>query len=276
MDSLSEKNPGEFWKLFDKLNDLDKQHKTNPIPAVEWFEHFSKLMTAAQDNHTTELTQEMDRAISENAGAVFNDLDFIITLPEIHSAMSKLKLGKSPGIDQIPNEMLKAGQSILSPVIHKLCNLIYSNSTFPDVWRTSMLMPLHKKGDTHNPQNYRGISLSSNLCKLFCTVIHTRLAKFLKDNNLIPNNQIGFQKLSRTADHVLTLKTLIDKYLNKLSKERLYVCFVDFRSAFDTISRRALFYKMSLAGIGGHFLKSLQDMYQQVDYCVKLSLYSWG
>lgn len=73
------------------------------------------------------------------------------------------------------------------------------------------------------------------------------------------------------ADHVATLKILINKYLQKLSKERrLYVCFVDFKSAFDTISRRALLYKMALAGVGGHFLRILKDMYKCVDYCVKL------
>jgi hypothetical protein len=204
----------------------------------------------------------MDKVISDSADRVFNELDFTISVSEVHSAISRLKCGKAAGLDQIPNEMLKAGQSTLSPVLQKLCNVIYSNSSYHCAWRTSMLMPLHKKGDTHNPQNYRGISLSSNLSKLFCSVIHHRFSKFLKEHNVIPNNQIGFQKGSRTADHVLALKTLVDKYLQKLSKKRLYVCFVDFKSAFDTISRRALLYKMSiLSGIGGRFLKIIQDMY---------------
>ena len=72
LDSLSEKNPGEYWKLYNKLNDLDKQHKDNPISAAEWFSHFSKLMMSAQQNQTTEMDKQMDEAISEKTDVFFN------------------------------------------------------------------------------------------------------------------------------------------------------------------------------------------------------------
>ena len=86
----------------------------------------------------------------------------------------------------------------------------------------------------------------------------------------MPREQIGFQKGARTADHVFTLKTIIDKYVKKAAKQHLYVCFVDFKSAFDTISRQALFYKLAKLGVGGYFLKCMQSIYNQVNYCIKL------
>ena len=55
----------------------------------------------------------------------------------------------------------------------------------------------------------------SAIGKLFNTVLNNRLDKFLMDNNIISNCQIGFSKNARTADHMFILKTLIDKYCSK-------------------------------------------------------------
>ena len=87
---------------------------------------------------------------------------------------------------------------------------------------------------------------------------------FYDNNNIIPPNQIGFRKGSRTSDHVLVLKSLIDKYINGPKKSYLYVCFIDFSAAFDTIWRNALLYKLSQNGIGGQFLKVIRNMYSSV------------
>ena len=49
---------------------------------------------------------------------------------------------------------------------------------------------LHKKGDKHDPMNYRGLSITSNLGKLFNKIIHRRLYDFMEENSLISINQI--------------------------------------------------------------------------------------
>jgi len=213
---------------------------------------------------------DMVNFIEENSDTLFSELDFRISESEIQKSISKLKTGKSCGLDQISNEMLKAGRTVMSPVLCKLFNSILSHGQFPEIWRYNTLTPLHKKGDPKNPANYRGIALTSNLCKLFCSVLHSRLTTFIDDKNLIPVHQIGFQARTRTADHVFTLKCLVDKYISKCTKGRLYTCFVDFKSAFDSISRISLYYKLLKLGIGGRFLKFLRDMYSTVYYCVKL------
>lgn len=156
--------------------------------------------------------------------------------------------------------MLKVGVHALAPLA-KLFNLILQQGSFPDAWRVSSLSVIHKKGDKNIPKNYRGIAVSSILCKLFCLVLYNRLSVFTDDNNVIPPNQIGFRKGSRTSDHVLVLKSLIDKYINGPGKSYLYVCFIDFSAAFDTIWRNA--------GIGGQFLKVIKNMYSSVLFSVK-------
>ena len=64
------------------------------------------------------------------------------------------------------------------------------------------------------------------------------------------------------------MKTLINKYLQK-QKNKLYVCFVDFKKAFDSLNRSALFLKMENKGIGGNFLKLVKDMYSNTVYSCK-------
>lgn len=111
--------------------------------------------------------------------------------------------------------------------------------------------------------------MSSNLCKLFCLVLYNRINTFVDNNNIIPSNQIGFRKGSRTSDHILVLKSLIDKYINRAGQSYLYVCFIDFSAGFDTVWRNGLIHKLTQIGIGGKFLKIINDMYSSVSFVVK-------
>ena len=89
----------------------------------------------------------------------------------------------------------------------------------------------------------------------------------------IPNEQIGFQRGARTSDHVFTLTTLIFKYVHNakaVKGSKLFACFVDFKAAFDSVWRDALFYKLYRMNIGGVFMSTIRDMYKTVIYHVKL------
>ena len=90
-------------------------------------------------------------------------------------------------------------------------------------------------------------------------------------HDLVPNNQIAYKENCSTADHILCLKNIIDKYISRVSRTNLYVCFVDFRSAFDTVWRQALLYKLLKMDIGGNFLNIIENMYQNVLYRVKMN-----
>ena len=84
---------------------------------------------------------------------------------------------------------------------------------------------------------------------------------------IICDEQIGFKKACRASDHILSLKTLIDKVFKK--PKYLYCCFIDLRKAFDIVNRTALFVKLSKYNIQGNFLKVLKNMYNDVYYSVK-------
>jgi hypothetical protein len=78
--------------------------------------------------------------------------------------------------------------------------------------------------------------------KLFGSIMNNRLLNFANKQKLIHPTQIGFMPGNRTADHILTLKTLHDKYV-KHENEKIYACFVDFRKAFDSVWHQGLFYQ---------------------------------
>jgi hypothetical protein len=266
--SLEGEQPKVFWKLFDELNSFNKKSRSNPIQAEVWVQHFQDTMSKFCVNQGG--NKEILEFIKNNSNSNFNELNFKITADEISKAIPKLKNGKSCGNDLILNEMLKSANPVIIPLLVKLFNQILTNSTYPDAWRVNFITPLHKKGPINSPENYRGIAVSSNLSKLFCSVLHNRLSKFFADNNVIPNNQIGYRSKARTSDHIYTLKCLIDKYTKHLSKHNLYCCFVDFKSAFDSLWRDALIFKLIRANVCGNYLHTIRDMYSEVLYSIKL------
>ena len=129
--------------------------------------------------------------------------------------------------------------------------------------------PLFKSGSHKDPSNYRGIAINSALGKVFSMILSNRLESFAKENKLIDDTQIGFKKGSRTVDHMFILTTLIDKYVKKL-KSPLYVCFVDFRKAYDSVWRQALLYKLSRMNINGLFFNIISSMYGNNKMCIRV------
>lgn len=140
----------------------------------------------------------------------------------------------------VANEMLKHGGYLMLNSLGKLFNFILNSGTFRQSWNESYLILLYKSGNRLDPSNYRGISITSNLGKLFNRIIHTRLLEFVKSMSLINENQIGFKENCRTSDHLFSIKTIIDRYKSK----KVYAAFIDLRKAFDTVWREGLFYKL--------------------------------
>jgi hypothetical protein len=78
---------------------------------------------------------------------------------EVELAIEKLKSHISPGIDQIPAELIKEGGSTIRCAIHKLIIAIWNKEKLHGEWRESIILPIHKKGDKTDFNYYRGISL---------------------------------------------------------------------------------------------------------------------
>ena len=139
--------------------------------------------------------------------------------------------------------MIKASLPIMLPVYQKLFNTILSLGTVPNIWCNGIIIPIFKSGARKDPSNYRGICVSSCLGKLFFSILNQRPLGLAVSLNVIHKSQIGFLPKNRTSDHVLTIRTLIAKYVHS-HREKIYAWFVDFKKAFDSVWREGLSHKL--------------------------------
>ena len=155
--------------------------KPNKINETNWLNHFESLNKDDLNNNREHDLILTKLEMLENI-PVFNNLDNIITTDEIMLNINLLKNKKSAGLDGITNEMLKCGKYQLIKPLHRLFNSILSRGTYPKIWAEGYIIPIHKKGNIDDPNNYRGITISSAISKLFNTVLNNRLTSFLEDN----------------------------------------------------------------------------------------------
>ena len=138
----------------------------------------------------------------------------------------------------------------------------------PELWNLSLITTLYKSGDPGNCSNYRGLCVTSCLGKLFNRLLQTRLTNYLESEGMFSHFQAGFRKGYRTTDNIFILKTLMNKYLFK-EKKQLFLCFVDFSKAFDTVWRPALLYKILIKRIGGNFFNIIKHMFSTTKCAVR-------
>ena len=90
-------------------------------------------------------------------------------------AINKLKSHKSPDIDQILAELIKAGGRTICLEIHKLSTSIWKKEKLTEEWNESIIVPIHKKGDKTDCNNYRGISLLLTTYKTLSNILLSKL-----------------------------------------------------------------------------------------------------
>ena len=89
---------------------------------------------------------------------------------EVEMTTEKLKRHKSPGNDQMPAELIKAGGRTISSEIYKLINLIWNKEELPEEWKESIILPIYKKGNkTDCSSNYTDISVLQLHTKFYPT-----------------------------------------------------------------------------------------------------------
>eukprot|EP00105_Crassostrea_gigas_P042815 XP_019926963.1 PREDICTED: uncharacterized protein LOC109619995 [Crassostrea gigas] len=254
LEILKKNNPKQFFAKFKRKSNF----KSN-VQLSEFFDHF-KL--TSQSNVT------IDNDISIDAeDCIFEELDKDIDVEEIKVVIKKLKKGKSHGDDCLLNEYFIEFEEYLLPILLKLFNCILQTCFFPESWSSSIIVPVFKKGDKSDPNNYRGISLVSNMCKLFTSVLNNRLITWSDENDVITDAQFGFKSKCGTSDAIFALHTLITSSLASNNK-KLYCAFIDFKKAFDSVDRSKLWMKLSKIGIQGKLLRVIKGLYKNVKACV--------
>ena len=208
------------------------------------------------------LSEEMDKyGDGHNVPCpdIINDiLNGPINMAEVQKALKAAKNKKACGSDGIPSEFLKFSNGHLDYPLVSIFNYVFDSCEYPSAWATGLINPIHKQNDTSLPENYRKITLLSSMSKIFEYILNNRLTyckDALKTHDPMQN---GFKKDTPATDNTFILNGIIEKY--KVTKKPLYVCFVDFKSAFDFVNRKALLYKLASQNITGRFFKIIRSM----------------
>ena len=269
LESLEKNNPKGYWALFDKSKTGETgSNNMDPITEDEWVRHYSKLLGPKEIDKRREniITSKLEPL---KADPYFSELDYAIKFDEISQAIKSIKMNKAVGIDCSSGEMIRCSADVMLGVYQKLFNSILNVSHYPRVWKRGIIVNLYKSGQRVDTDNYRGLTINSCLSKLFNTIINNRIFKYLLENNEISQSQIGFKKKARTSDHVFVMNVLLQKYTAR--KKKLYMCFVDFKKAYDSVWREALFVKVMEMGIQGKIFRLIECMYKDIYSCVKIS-----
>ena len=198
-----------------------------------------------------------------NDDCIYEELDTRISHEEIRKS---LKRNKAHARDNLLNEYFIETIDILVGHIAIVFNAILDSGFFPDIWSEGTIIPLFKKNDINNVNNYRGITLISCFSKKFTGVLNNRISKWVEENNIVSDSQFGFRKNNSTVDAIFILNAVINRVLN--NKGRLYCAFIDLKSAFDKVIRNALWYKIHRFGIA-KLLRIIRNIYSNIKSCVR-------
>ena len=157
---------------------------------------------------------------------------------EVEGAVQSLKLGKSPGVDNIPSELVKNGGEEVVKALTAICQWIWEQKKWPKEWAQSLMIPLLKKGNLRQCKNCRTISLISHPSKVMLHTILNHLKS--KAEEPLSEEQAGFRAGQSTVEQIFNWIVLIEKHLQH--QRDLFHNFIDFKKAFDWVWHNGLWH----------------------------------
>ena len=261
---LSNKQPRLFWSEIRSILGTGKKSINNNIDPLQWFTHFKNVFQF--DSPLPSICNE-NIVLYVNSEQELNILNSPILVDDVLNAINSLKQCKSPGDDSVLNEMLISSKDNIYTLLTSIFSFLFSNNVFIDEWQKTIIAPVFKKGNSNLCCNYRPISLTSLLSKVYTSILNKRLSIYVDNLNILPEEQAAFRSNFSTVDHIFTLYSLVKKqfYQNR----KLYVAFIDYKKCFDSVRREALFNVLQRYGINGNFLNALKSIYSNVFSAVK-------
>ena len=156
---------------------------------------------------------------------------------------------------QIPAEVWKHGGDNLFSRLHQLITNAWEVGSVPQAWKDASIVTIYKKGDRTDCGNYRGISLLSIAGKIFARILLNRLSTHITPK-VVPETQCGFRGGNRsTADMIFSTRKCIEQ------DRPLYMVFVDFSKAFDTVGRTGLWQLLRKYGCPEKFTTMIEALH---------------
>ena len=187
-----------------------------------WKQHFENLLA-----NPPNITQEpITRIISKQLDIKLGPF----TKEELDSVLRKIKNRKAAGLDEIPPEVWKTRQ--FDDILLRHCNAVYNQNPI-DRWTKGCILPFPKMCDFGLAKNYRGITLTSIVAKIYNALLRNHIVPQI--DKILRKNQNGFRRNRSTTSQILTIRRILEGLWAKNLQATLL--FVDFTKAFDSIHR---------------------------------------
>ena len=201
---------------------------------------------------TKEDTQYQNLSMNDKVDDEGSIKDISFNRSDIEKLLTELKPDKSPGPDQFHPKLLKSCPSLSTP-LYLLFRQSLDSGSLPLDWKTSNVTPIHKKGSKSSPSNYRPVSLTSIVCKLFETLIKNAISQHLDLHKLISPHQHGFQKGRSCLTNLLEAFEQWTRIID--DGKQVDVLYLDYAKAFDSVPFERLLIKLHAYGIRGKVLQ---------------------
>ena len=171
-----------------------------------------------------------------------------ITPKMVKKVIMNLDLSKPSGPDCIPVVVLKNCEPELSYILAKLFNMCLKESSFPDCWKVSLVVPIFKNVEERSTaKNYHPVSLLSVVRKVFQKLVNNRIVVHLENCGLFSDFQYGFRSSWSTADLLTVVSDRIARAFSRSGATRAVT--LDISKAFDRVWHAGLLHKLKSYGI---------------------------
>ena len=239
------------------MQDKNGVKHTDPAQVLKvWEDHFKA--------HLNKEFPHKDDAINEIPNPAESESFPAISIEDVREAVKKMKKKKAPGVDEITAEVLIAGGEPMIQMLHAIFTKVERDTISPKDWSKTLVNPVHKKGCKSDPENYRAISLISIPSKVFLRILLKRMTE--KTESFLRPSQFGFRKNRGTVDAIFIVRQILEKARERNVKVHLH--FIDFKAAFDTIWRKALWKMMRAIGIDPRIVDIVENIYSNAECAV--------
>ena len=181
VETLSFKTPQDYWQFWKRQKQYPCALESLDIENFKYY-YMSQNKSAQNPNFNHVLMEKIDTLINSNEDmfATLQDtplcdiLNSPISSDEVSLALRKGKNNKAAGIDSIPVEFYKYGGDELVNTMLVLFNYLLEKGCYPDEWCEGIINPIHKEDDKMNPENYRKITVTPAIGKIFETILNNR------------------------------------------------------------------------------------------------------